>query len=144
MHQWNPWLELDAVRAHMDRLLRDAFGRKAPHPERGYLWSPAVDVVATPRAYLIRMELPGLGLEDVRVEVQGRDLLVSGERRCEPECADTVYQVLECNRGPFGRVFSLPPDADPAKIAAALKNGLLILTVPRCPGGRECRSVAVD
>jgi HSP20 family protein len=125
MFKWNPFADMEAAREHMDRLWREAC------PEGGCAWSPAADVLETPSAYVLRVELPGLSLPAVSVEVRGRELAISGRRDAERDEPGVVYLMLERAQGAFVRRFALPPDADDQAITASLKDGLLCVTIPR-------------
>lgn len=128
MFKWNPFAGMEAAREHMDRLWREAC------PEDGCAWTPPADVLETPTAYVLRVELPGLSLPAVSVEVRGRELVISGRRDAEREVPGVVFHLLERAQGAFVRRFALPQDADHAAITASLKDGLLCVTVPRLAG----------
>ncbi|MCM0754718.1 Hsp20/alpha crystallin family protein [Desulfovibrio aminophilus] len=127
MFKWNPWADLEAMRAYMDRL----WGESGAEARRGCLWSPAADVLETPSAYVLRVELPGVPLENVVLEAVGRELRISGRRPPERDFPGTAFHAVERPQGPFARAFALPPDADPEAVSAALKDGLLTVTIPR-------------
>lgn len=126
MFKWNPWADLETMRGYMDRL----WGAPGAD-ERGCLWSPVADVLETPSAYVLRVELPGVPLEAVVLEAVGRELRISGRRPPERDVPGTVFQAVERPQGPFARVFALPADADAEAVTAALKDGLLTVTIPR-------------
>ncbi|MBN2139682.1 MAG: Hsp20/alpha crystallin family protein [Desulfovibrionaceae bacterium] len=131
---WNPWAGLDDLRDQMDRLLEEAIQGVTPTDrlkDKGFMWAPAADVVETGGTLVIQVELPGLGQDEVTLEVKGRELWIAGERPFVREAGEAVYQVLERSYGPFARKFPLAPDADLKNISAVFKNGLLTVTVPR-------------
>ncbi len=143
MLKWNPWSGLEAVKDQMDRMLRDAMQSMDGGPGRG-LWAPPADVLETAEALTILVELPGMTLDQVALEMHGRELWVYGERRLE-KAAGGVYQTLERPYGPFGRAFALPDDAVADAVSAALREGLLTITVPRRPqASSRARTIAVD
>lgn len=125
MFKWNAFPGMEVARERLDRLWREAC------PEAGCAWTPPADVLETPAAYVLRVELPGLSLPAVSVEVRGRELIISGRRDAEREEPGVVFHVLERAQGAFVRRFVLPPDADHAAITASLKDGLLCVAVPR-------------
>jgi HSP20 family protein len=119
---WNPWMGEDDVADALDRLARHAPG--------GARWNPAADVLETPEAYVVRVELPGLERSDVSLEVAAGALKITGTRPFQ-KSAGGVYHVLERSFGPFSRTFALPDDFDPDRIKAVLSQGLLTVTLPR-------------
>jgi HSP20 family protein len=75
-------------------------------------------------------EVPGLSKEDLDVKIQGNYLEINGKREVKiPE----GYRVHLSERGSasFTRSLTLPADVDSGKVSAALKDGLLILTLPK-------------
>lgn len=125
---WTPWMGMDELNEMTRRMAREQGARTCA--ER-YLWTPAADMVETPREFLIQMELPGLNLKQVAVEFRGDDLWVYGERRREKDAQGNVYHAMERECGPFARRFPLPRDVDAASITASLRDGILTVTIPK-------------
>ncbi|MEE4164466.1 MAG: Hsp20/alpha crystallin family protein [Desulfocapsaceae bacterium] len=75
-------------------------------------------------------ELPGIAKADVHVKIQGNYLEISGTKKVHvPE----GYSVHRTERGDstFTRSLTLPADVDSAKVSASIKDGLLVLTMPK-------------
>jgi HSP20 family protein len=127
----NPWMSLTEFSEQLDRLeeVLEAASLGPSRVEKGYVWTPAADVLETEQEFLILLELPGLELADVTVEAKAGDILVWGERRMERDQDQGAYHVLERSYGPFARRFTLPREADLASVRATLKDGLLTLAV---------------
>lgn len=127
----NPWMSLSEFSEQLDRLeeVLEAASLGPAMGEKGYVWTPAADVLETEQEFLILLELPGLELTDVVVEAKAGDILVWGERRMERDQDQGTYHVLERSYGPFARRFTLPREADLASVRATLKDGLLTLAV---------------
>jgi len=90
-------------------------------------WSPLVDISENDQEYLIKAELPEVKKEDVKVMAQEGTLTIMGERKFEKEEKGRKYHRVERAYGSFGRSFSLPNDASPAKVSAEFKDGVLIV-----------------
>ncbi|MGD0351542.1 MAG: Hsp20/alpha crystallin family protein [Verrucomicrobiota bacterium] len=88
-------------------------------------WSPLVDISEDDQEYLIKAELPDVKKEDVKVTAQEGTLTIMGERKFEKEEKGRRYHRVERAYGTFGRSFSLPDDASPAKVSAEFKDGVL-------------------
>ena len=88
-------------------------------------WSPLVDISEDEKEYLIRAELSGLRREDVKVTVENGVLSISGERKYEKEEQNRKFHRIERAFGSFVRIFSIPDDADAAKVTAEFKDGVL-------------------
>ena len=88
-------------------------------------WAPLVDISEDDKEYLIKAELPEVKREDVKVTAEQGTLTITGERKFEKEEKGKKYHRVERAYGSFMRNFSLPDDADPAKVSAEFKDGLL-------------------
>jgi HSP20 family protein len=94
-------------------------------------WSPLVDITEDEKEYLIKAELPEMKKEDVKLTVENNVLCISGERKYEKEEKDKKYHRVERAYGSFMRSFTLPDDADGAKVAAEYKDGILKVHLPK-------------
>ncbi|HSE36805.1 MAG TPA: Hsp20/alpha crystallin family protein, partial [Blastocatellia bacterium] len=94
-------------------------------------WTPAVDVYEDENAYLIKLELPEVNRDDVKVSLNENTLSISGERRVENEQKRENYHRVERSYGQFYRSFTLPPNVDTGAINAEFKEGMLRLTLPK-------------
>jgi HSP20 family protein len=81
----------------------------------------------------IRAEMPGMNEHDITVEIQGNDLLISGERRDEREVKEENLYRSERSYGKFMRRISLPAGADTEQANATFKNGMLEIDMPMKP-----------
>ncbi|MFW5489852.1 MAG: Hsp20/alpha crystallin family protein [Desulfovibrio sp.] len=127
---WNPWTE------HFDS--SDCLDTGLPHdaaPKRistkRAQWRPIADIFQTSQALVLQIELPGLQLEDVGVEIKYRELIVFGQRRCEKDVQGATYHTMERGHGYFSRRFPLPPTANSSAVNATLKDGLLTIVIPK-------------
>jgi len=94
---------------------------------------PTVDILEKDNKLLMRCELPGIDEKDLDLKLDGRTLTIQGERKQEPENNGYVYHLIESSYGAFSRSFDLPNSADTEKISAALKDGVLTITIPQKP-----------
>jgi HSP20 family protein len=90
---------------------------------------PAIDVAEDDSRYVVTAELPGAKREDVTVELHEGALTIRGEKRSEREDKGERRRIVERSFGAFSRTFSLPPDADPERVGAAFKEGVLTVTI---------------
>ena len=90
---------------------------------------PSMDMTSDEKAYTLRVEVPGVEADDVKLTVRDNAIIVSGEKKRESE--DKHHHVTERVFGSFQRVVGLPEDADVEGISAAHKNGVLSVTIPR-------------
>src|SRR6266498_4681712 len=94
-------------------------------------WTPAADIQETEKEYLLKLEIPEVKKEDVKVMLQDNELTVTGERKLEKEEKGKKFHRIERAYGTFVRTFTVPTDADETKISAEYKDGLLQLHLPK-------------
>jgi len=92
---------------------------------------PPADVYDTGAEVVVLIELAGLKAEQVDIRVEGRTLLVRGERQPKDEDAGRRYSQMEVNYGPFERRLLLPAEVDPEKAKASYNDGLLEIVLPK-------------
>lgn len=138
--KWDPWRGMDDFRQQVERMLDEAQAGSCSALQAGYVWTPLADVLETPQAVIIQVELPDVTLEQVLVEIIDGDLVVRGERPCvrpselgasDAGEAEPVYHLLERAHGTFARRFPLPAGVDGLSVTARLLQGLLTITVPK-------------
>ncbi len=132
-NNWMPWVTLDEFKEQMDRLLDESIYGVCPTAgyNKGCVWVPAADVVETRESYSILIELPGLELKDVAIEMKNSDLWVFGKRPFSPDSDEKAYLVMERSYGSFARKFRVPMEIGRNEISANLKDGLLTIIIPK-------------
>lgn len=88
-------------------------------------WAPAVDIIEDEKEYLIKVELPEIPKEAVKVTMEGGTLTISGERKGEKEEKGRRFHRIERYYGSFARSFTVPDDAEDGKVNAEFKDGML-------------------
>lgn len=119
---------LEAFRQLMDRAYDD--GARA---ERGAVGSwPRANLADSGTALVLTAEVPGLSDKDVNITLNQDVLTVSGERKTSVPEGYTAYR-QERGSIKFSRSFSLPCRVDGEKATAAVKNGILTVTLEKVP-----------
>lgn len=127
----------------MDRLFSDY--------DRSYLSDPAFTLRSnSPRTNLlengdtfeVQAEVPDISKDDINIKIQGNYLEISGKRSVKPP---EGYKVHRNERGSssFSRSFALPDDVDAEKVEAALKDGILYLTLPKSKTAKP-KQITID
>jgi len=83
------------------------------------------------KEYLVKAELPEVKKEELKVTVEDGVLTISGERKFEKEENNKRYHRVERAYGSFARSFTVPDDADPAKVHAEFKDGVLNVRIEK-------------
>lgn len=132
---WNPFRELDEMHNRLGSFFGGTFPRFGNGSGNGGLnladWSPQVDITEDDKEYLLKTDLPEMKKEEIKVNVEDGVLSVSGERKAEKEEKNKKFHRIERSFGSFLRSFTLPEDADSAKVAADFKDGVLKVHLPK-------------
>ena len=133
--KWDAFRDLEEL---SERLQRTFGPRQLALPQDGGResmtvadWVPSVDVAEDPERYLIKVEIPEVKREDVKVGVQEGVLTIHGERKKEKEEKGKKFHRIERSYGSFQRSFTLPDDVDAAQILAEFHDGMLHVTLPK-------------
>lgn len=124
--------ELDAMWREMDDLMRP----RGLQGEHGLLWavrgSRPVQTWSTDDGWTVTLDVPGLSVDDIEVEVHAGRLTVRGEHK--PAVPEGFEPVRRERRGwRLDRSFDLPDRADVDAVEARVSDGLLTVHVPRRP-----------
>jgi HSP20 family protein len=98
-------------------------------PAREISWRPAADVYRTRDGWLLKFELAGVQLDDVRVATSGSGIIVNGVRRDQLAEQDCCHYSMEISYSRFERTVHLPCSLDSAKLDVAYENGILLVRV---------------
>ncbi len=128
--RWNPMREMEDMQRRMSSLFDwSPFrrGNLAAEDENMTVpeWAPLVDIAEDGKEYLIKVELPEVPKEDVKVTVENGTLTISGERKAEKEEKGRKFHRLERFYGRFERSFTIPDDAESGEVKADFKDGVL-------------------
>ena len=113
------------------RLFEDAVTRLMSEPRTSRPWSPAVDILETEDALVLRADLPAVKSEDFDVRVENNTLTLSGKRTFEKDESVKGWHRIERSFGEFVRSFQVPTTVDTEKVGADYKNGVLTISLPK-------------
>lgn len=142
-NRWNPFHDREDLETRLAAMLRgrEATGHGGKEALTVAQWSPLVDITEDEKEYLIKVELPDMKKEDVRLTVEHDVLAISGERKFEKEGKGRKYHRVERVYGSFVRSFSLPEDADGSKVSADYKDGVLHVHLEK---SQKAKSKAIE
>jgi HSP20 family protein len=142
---------MDQLRRRMDRLFEEVDTPRGSDSIRSQLESgdrafgrtawPHLTYTDSGDALEVQADLPGLGDKDVQLSIHQDVLTITGERKTT---APEGYLVHRQERTPikFARSFTLPCKVDPEKSQAALKNGVMTITLTKVPEAKP-RQISV-
>ena len=134
----------------IDRLFDDFLGRSWLRPfgmgrplVEMAAFAPSVDVIDREDEVVVRAEVPGFKKEDIDISVSGTMLTIKGDTKTEEKEEKGDYYRCEITRGAFTRTLALPAEVDEAKAKAAIKDGVLELTLPKLEKSKR-RRITID
>lgn len=92
---------------------------------------PVADLTETEKAVEVAVELPGMKPEEVKVEIKGDQLWITGEKKEEKEEQGKTFHRMERRSGLFRRIFTLPVEVVEDKVEARFVEGVLKITLPK-------------
>src|ERR1700722_5841257 len=124
----NPFREFEDIYDRMGQLMNLAFGL-APVDVAEGPWLPLADVSETEDAYAVEVDLPGVNRDQIGIQLQDRELVITGEI---PESEQKGRRHRRSRRtGRFEFRTYLPGDVNADGVNAQLSNGVLTVTIPK-------------
>jgi HSP20 family protein len=133
----------ERMRREIDELFGDVFERSGFSPRQGF--TPEVDVYycgQPPRA-IVKAAIAGIEIEDVALEIRGRQLIIVGERRAQ-EAEGRLYQQIEIAHGPFRRVVELGAEVQADQASATYEDGILRIEIPLVQADEDARRIPIE
>lgn len=137
-NSWDPFAEMQRMQEHMNRMFNDSFGHFGASPKyrdlaRDPSFSPKIDVHEDKDRFVLSLDLPGVDEGSVNVQVDGRKVTVSGERKSSSDEADSSGRMMRSERrtGKFARTVELPEPVDATKIEAKNEQGVFTIVLPK-------------
>lgn len=132
---WDPWRELREMRESMEKML-GKFPKLFKEEQMG-AWLPAVDVFEKEGNVVVKVDLPGVDKNNVKVLVTDDEVTIRGETRREEEIKEKNYYRSERAFGSFSRTVALPVTVQREKAKASFKNGVLEVVIPKATEARS-------
>ena len=102
-----------------------------------------MDLFETENEFVLRADLPGMGEDDVSIELQDDVLTISGERKSEHTERKEGYHRVERAYGSFARTLTLPAGTDPQAINASFDRGVLEVRIAK-PAESQPHKVKIE
>jgi HSP20 family protein len=126
-------LELQRLRDRVGRLyaaLQEA--TEAENPLVSGTWAPPVDLCETEKLISIRVELPGVTADQIKIGISNTKLRIWGEKKRRPTRRRIIsYLCSERSFGKFGRIVPLRWTFSIRSATAELSNGVLHIYLPK-------------
>lgn len=128
--RYRPINGLFSLPREIDRMMEDTLGPWG-RGENLRQWFPVTDISETPESLTLRLEVPGLSRDQIKISVENNTLSVRGEKVQETSSEDESFHRTERSFGAFERSFALPPYVDTDQVKASLNDGVLAISLPR-------------
>jgi HSP20 family protein len=134
---WDLFEDLRDVQDEMLRLHRlhahrfGQFGQQYEGGQTKAAWAPTVDISEREDAYLVTVELPGVGMDDIEITIQDGLLTIQGERFNTHDTSVEKLHRAERHYGTFRRSITLPSHVMAEDIKATAHDGVLQIAVPK-------------
>jgi HSP20 family protein len=121
------------MRQQLDQLFEDAPG---PYQRVSAGVFPLINLTEDKDNYYVRAELPGVKGEELDIQVTGKNLAITGERKIAAEEEGAKYHRREREAGSFSRMIGLPGDINSDKVDAKMQNGILTVVVAKAEAAK--------
>ena len=103
-----------------------------PRPEATY---PPLNLWDDGESFHAEAELPGFKIEDIELSVAGCEFQICGKRAIQAKEGWTLHRQERAD-GEFSRTITFPAEIDADKVQAALRDGVLSVTLPKAPSAK--------
>ncbi|SMD35071.1 HSP20 family protein [Reichenbachiella faecimaris] len=109
----------------------------------GKSFTPQVDISETDKAFELSFAVPGIKKDEIKIDLNEGQLIVSGERKFEEKKEEKNFHSVETRYGSFSRSFHLPDNIDADKVEAKYEDGLLNITIPKDEKKIQKKTIAI-
>lgn len=115
-----------SFRNFVDRFFEDDFSGGSAQS-----FTPKVDIAETEKEFEVQVHVPGLKKDDIKIDLNENQLVISGERKLKNEKSEKNFRSVESYYGSFSRSFHVPEIVNQDKIDANYSDGILYVTLPK-------------
>ena len=136
--------QFEHIRERMQKAYKQVLGGPGSPGFCAPYMEPAADVYETADEVIVIIEIAGISGEELELEIEGRTLIISGQRRPLHGKPQRSYSQMEIAHGAFRRELLLPSEVDAESAAAVYKDGIFEVVLPKTGphGNRHLRIVA--
>jgi HSP20 family protein len=117
---YSPFLEINSVQRQIDQLFQEVL------PTTSSVSRPPVEISVNEDSVELKIELPGVDIKDIDVEVSKQMVAINGQRECAAEVKNSEFYY-----GKFSRLITLPVEVQNSQVTANYQDGILYLTLPK-------------
>ena len=129
----NPFAFMRRITDELDRAFDARPEVPALMPFYARVWAPQLEVFERDNKFFVRVDLPGLKKEDVKIELTHDELTIEGERKLDKEEKEEGFYRSERIYGQFLRRIAIPEHVKAEAAVATFKEGVLEIEMPTLP-----------
>jgi HSP20 family protein len=131
--RFQPLREIDELQREMNRFFDVLMPKEstANGEKAGWNFVPSAELIDTPEAVNLKLEVPGIDPKDIDIEVTADSVSIRGERKSESKTEEKGITRTEFRYGEFHRVIPLPVHIKNTDVKATYKDGILTLDLPK-------------
>src|ERR1700761_1698681 len=133
INRWDPYRDAMALQHRLNSLFQDFTRNGENEPVTATSFVPPVDIYEDEHKLVLKIEIPGMRLEDLDVRMENNTLTVKGERSFVSEGKEENFHRVERRYGSFYRAFTVPNTVNPEGIKAEYDAGILNLQLEKKP-----------
>ena len=127
--RWQPFHEMDALQRDMNRMFEALASNEQGSIRQSFM--PLAEMEQTEDAVHLKVEVPGMNLDDIDVQVTKEAVMITGERKSESKSENNGMKRTEFRYGSFSRTIPLPVPVDNSQVKGDYQDGILILELPK-------------
>ena len=139
--RWEPRTEFDILKKEMDSLFEQFLSRSSlSRLSKGLselTYMPVAEIDETDTEIYLKLEIPGMSVEDLDIQVTDDTVSITGERQSEHKLEEGDRVRSEFHYGKFERIIPLPSPIDRDHVTAEYKDGILSLKLPKSEEHQE-------
>lgn len=130
--RWSPFRDLLAIQSEMNRIFDDLMSKRREAGEtEGGVWVPYLDISETKDAVMVKVELPGVKKDDIKVSITDNVLILKGEKKVSRVVEEENFHRIERTYGSFYRSVELPSRVKNEGVEARFDNGVLEIIIQK-------------
>ncbi len=127
--------------AVIDTMFSDLFtGGRVEYASR----FPSVNLLEEETKFSLELVAPGFDKEEVKINLEGNQISISGEKKSEETETKKNYTRHEFKAEKFNRVFTLPENINVEEIKAEFKNGILHVEIPKKTEEKKTKEIVIE
>ncbi len=108
-------------------------------PSEEVSWAPPLEMYEKEDSFTVRVEVPGVKMDDIDISVTGDTLTIKGERKAPAGVKEEEYQCCEVCYGSFTRSVTMPAAVEANKIEATYADEILEVHMPKAKAARPAK-----